>query len=374
MAPVAVLRTQGAGIETGRPVRRCLQKSRWGKWWGLGLESRAAAFYDSDGYHCSRMVFPGGSSGEEPACQRRRCRRCRFDPWGGKIPWRRKWQPTPVFLPGKYQGQRSLMGFSPWDHKESDTTEHAHTLCNMVAQGGNGEGDLMQKEPGYLCKAGQTQYTNQWIWGAWEGLKVDVMVFDLNNLKDEIGIYWDRVGSRRSGLKKSYAMLSHEDNLLYSLLKYLVLVFTPKSLIHVELISVFSVKQGFIVNFSLVWITNFLSIFYWIISSFPPVTCSGTTGLHQISLCAWISFQALYSVHWSNITLLIIRVLKVAWYLVGLSSLPTPSPPLAGTANVLAYSRLFALHINSKSACQYPWKILLAFWLKVLIHWIYSSL
>ena len=63
-------------------------------------------------------------------------------------------------------------------------------------------------------------------------------------------------------MKKSYAMLSHEDNLLYSLLKYLVLVFTPKSLIHVELISVFSVKQGFIVNFSLVWITNFLSIFY----------------------------------------------------------------------------------------------------------------
>ena len=167
MAPVAVLRTQGAGIETGRPVRRCLQKSRWGKWWGLGLESRAAAFYDSDGFHCARMVFPGGSSGKEPACQRRRCRRCRFDPWGGKIPWRRKWQPTPVFLPGKYQGQRSLKGFSPWDHKELDTTEHAPTLCNLVAQGGNGEGDLMQKEPGYLCKAGQTQYTNQWICGAW---------------------------------------------------------------------------------------------------------------------------------------------------------------------------------------------------------------
>ena len=153
---------------------------------------------------------------------------------------------------------------------ESDTTDHAHTLCNVVAQGGNGDGDLMQEEPGYLCKAGQTQYTNQWIWGAWEGIKVDVMVFDLNNLKDEIAIYWDREGSRRSGLKKSYAMLSHKDNLLYSLLKYLVLVFTPKSLIHVELISVFSVKQGFIVNFSLVWKSNFLSTFYWIISSLAP--------------------------------------------------------------------------------------------------------
>jgi len=42
---------------------------------------------------------------------------------GGRIPWRRKWQPTPVFLPGKAQEQRSLAGSSPWAHKESDTTE-----------------------------------------------------------------------------------------------------------------------------------------------------------------------------------------------------------------------------------------------------------
>jgi len=43
--------------------------------------------------------------------------------WVGKIPWRRKWQPTQVSLPGKAHGQRSLAGYSPWDHKESDTTE-----------------------------------------------------------------------------------------------------------------------------------------------------------------------------------------------------------------------------------------------------------
>ena len=49
--------------------------------------------------------------------------RPRFDPWVGKIPWRRKWQPTPVLLPGEYHGGRSLVGFSPWGHKESDTTE-----------------------------------------------------------------------------------------------------------------------------------------------------------------------------------------------------------------------------------------------------------
>ena len=42
------------------------------------------------------------------------CRKTRFDPWVGKIPWRRKWRPTPVFLPGQSHGQRSLAGYSPW--------------------------------------------------------------------------------------------------------------------------------------------------------------------------------------------------------------------------------------------------------------------
>ena len=44
-------------------------------------------------------------------------------PGSGKIPWSRAWQPTPVFLPGESYGQRSLVGYSPWGHKESDTTE-----------------------------------------------------------------------------------------------------------------------------------------------------------------------------------------------------------------------------------------------------------
>ena len=41
-----------------------------------------------------------------------------FDPWVGKIPWRRKWQPTPVFLLGEFHGQRSLAGYSPWGRKD----------------------------------------------------------------------------------------------------------------------------------------------------------------------------------------------------------------------------------------------------------------
>ena len=57
----------------------------------------------------------------------------RFDLWVRKIPWRRKWQPTPVFLPEKFHGQRSLAGYSPWGHKDSDTTECAHTLKTMVS-------------------------------------------------------------------------------------------------------------------------------------------------------------------------------------------------------------------------------------------------
>ena len=58
-------------------------------------------------------------SGKESASQ---CWRSRFDPWVGKIPCRRRWQPTIVFLPGEFHGQRSLAGYSPWGHKESNTT------------------------------------------------------------------------------------------------------------------------------------------------------------------------------------------------------------------------------------------------------------
>ena len=50
-----------------------------------------------------------------------------FDPWVGKLSWRRKWQPTPVFLPEKFQGERRLAGYSPWGRKESDTTERLST-------------------------------------------------------------------------------------------------------------------------------------------------------------------------------------------------------------------------------------------------------
>ena len=76
-------------------------------------------------FQCYALYFPGGSDDKESACQ---CRRPGFDPWVRKIPWRRKWQPNPVFLPGESHGQRSLVGYSPRGRKESDTTWRLHFI------------------------------------------------------------------------------------------------------------------------------------------------------------------------------------------------------------------------------------------------------
>ena len=71
-----------------------------------------------------QLGLPRRLSGKESVCQ---CRRC-----SGKIPWKRKWQPTPVFLPGKSHGQRSLMGYNPWGRRESDTTNWPSTHACLV--------------------------------------------------------------------------------------------------------------------------------------------------------------------------------------------------------------------------------------------------
>ena len=66
----------------------------------------------------SSQGFPGGTRGKESSCQCRRHSGLSFHSWVGKICWRRKWQPTPVFLPGEFCGQRSLAGYSLQGHKE----------------------------------------------------------------------------------------------------------------------------------------------------------------------------------------------------------------------------------------------------------------
>jgi len=81
------------------------------------------------------MDFPSGASSKEPTCQCRRLKRLELNPWVGKIPWRRVWQPTPVYLPGESHGQRSLEGYSPWGHKESDTTQvREHARMHNIAE------------------------------------------------------------------------------------------------------------------------------------------------------------------------------------------------------------------------------------------------
>ena len=73
------------------------------------------------------LCFPGGSVGEElPAIQETWVRS-----WVGKMLWRREWQPNPAFLPGDFHGQRSLAGYSPWDHKESDMTKQLTLSCSI---------------------------------------------------------------------------------------------------------------------------------------------------------------------------------------------------------------------------------------------------
>ena len=80
---------------------------------GLHVSFLIMVFY---GY-IPRRGFPVDASGKESAHQCRRHKRCGFDSWVGKIPWRRKWQPTQLFLPGESHGQRSLVGHSPWGHR-----------------------------------------------------------------------------------------------------------------------------------------------------------------------------------------------------------------------------------------------------------------
>ena len=80
-------------------------------------------------FRVQMLGFPGGACGKEPAC--RTHKRHGFSPWVGKIPWRRTWQPTPVFLPGEFHGQRSLATTDLWVAK-SDTIERL-TISSSVA-------------------------------------------------------------------------------------------------------------------------------------------------------------------------------------------------------------------------------------------------
>ena len=78
------------------------------------------------------LGFPGGATDKEPQCQCRRPQRRGFDPWVRKLPWRRKWQPAPVFLPGKSHGQRSRLGYSPRGHRVRHDWSYLACPCMLI--------------------------------------------------------------------------------------------------------------------------------------------------------------------------------------------------------------------------------------------------
>ena len=91
------------------------------------------------------MGFLGSWDGKESACNAGD-RRCRFNATVGKILWRREWLPTPVFLLGEFQGQRNLVGYSPWGPKELDMTERLHFYSFTFPSGSVG------KTPCFQCR------------------------------------------------------------------------------------------------------------------------------------------------------------------------------------------------------------------------------
>ena len=121
-----------------------------------------------------------GTVGKESTCQCRRHRRCNFDPWVGKMPWRRKWQPTSVFLLGKSHGQRSLAGYNPRSHRESDTAEcththiHTHTPSHCARQPvdlgtGVGPGPALRKAlRGFMKIRKAESFTLETSFNAWQ--------------------------------------------------------------------------------------------------------------------------------------------------------------------------------------------------------------
>ena len=106
----------------------CLENPRdGGAWWAAvhGVaQSRTRLKQLSSSSSNTFLGFPG-SAVKESACQCRRHKRRGYNPWVGKILWRRKWQPTLVFLPRKFHGQKSLVGHNPQGHKVLDKTQHA---------------------------------------------------------------------------------------------------------------------------------------------------------------------------------------------------------------------------------------------------------
>ena len=101
------------------------------------------------------------------------CSRCGFNPWVRRICWRRKWQTTPVSLPGKSHGQRSLKGYSLWGLRELDMTEQL-SMHNEILKSATSH--LYIKDKGiesHISKIGTTRDKSSW-WTGWYGVSSSV--------------------------------------------------------------------------------------------------------------------------------------------------------------------------------------------------------
>ena len=122
----------------GNPLQySCLANSMTEEPSGLQSMESQTVRHDWSDWACmharkERMGLPRWLRGKESTCQWRRHRRHRFDPWVGKVPWRRKWQPISVFLPGISHGQRSLVGYSPWGHRVGHCWVTKHTCKHVL--------------------------------------------------------------------------------------------------------------------------------------------------------------------------------------------------------------------------------------------------
>ena len=155
------LEKSGTSLLRTNPELSTLWEANTWTWW-LDKAVPSPCLHVEMGQRVCSLGFPCAASGKGSTCQRRRHKRRAFYPWVGKIPWRRAWQPTPVFLPGKSHGQRSLVGYSPWGRKESDMTYHAciHTFITAFPAGVSGSSDswklnVITKDLSYLLQRQQ---------------------------------------------------------------------------------------------------------------------------------------------------------------------------------------------------------------------------
>ena len=132
------------------------------------FRSRIAGLKSGCICNCDRrwqISLPRWHNGKESACQ---CRRCGFDPWVGKIPWRRKWQPTPVFLPGKPHGGLQSMGVAKSQWLSTHTPGWSRTMTECFSKTSDqSHRHLKQEDACFSVPLSTRKLSHFWFWKIW---------------------------------------------------------------------------------------------------------------------------------------------------------------------------------------------------------------